>query len=117
MTHGKLLRTLPLVLSLSLGAAFGAHAQSTSPTGPGNTNSQKAGEAYPNDPNAANPNKPKAEIVQKAENSRPVKATKRVAKKTTNAVKDAGSKTAAAVRNTGDKINEKVAPGPNDPKK
>ncbi|RZJ13657.1 MAG: hypothetical protein EOO54_19905 [Haliea sp.] len=105
------------MLSLSLGAAFGAHAQSTSPTGPGNTNSQKAGEAYPNDPNAANPNKPKAEIVQKAENSRPVAATKRVAKKTTNAVKKAGTKTADAVRNTGDKINEKVAPGPNDPKK
>lgn len=117
MTHGKLLRTLPLVLTLALGAAFGAHAQSASPTGPGNTNTNKAGEAFPNDPNAANPNKPKAEVVQKAENSRPVKATKRVAKRTTNAVKRAGTKTAAAVRNTGDKINEKVAPGPNDPKK
>jgi hypothetical protein len=117
MNKVQLLRTLPLVLSLSLGAAFGAHAQATNPTGPGNTGSQKAGEAYPNDPNAANPNKPKASVVEKAENSRPVKATKRVAKRTTNAVKRAGSKTAAAVRNTGDKINEKVAPGPNDPKK
>ena len=117
MTHGKLIHKLPLVLALALGTAFSAYAQSASPTGPGNTNSNKAGEAFPNDPNAANPNKPKAEIVQKAENSRPVKATKRVAKKTTNAVKKAGSKTAAAVRNTGDKINEKVPPGPNDPKK
>ena len=117
MTHHKPLRTAALVLTLALGAAFGAHAQSASPTGPGNTNSNKAGEAYPNDPNAANPNKPKAEIVKKAENSAPVKGTKKVAKKTTNAVSDAGTATANAVRNTGDKINAKVPPGPNDPKK
>lgn len=116
MNHPKLLRAGPIALAIAV-AALTAQAQTASPTGPGNTNSQKAGEAYPNDPNAANPNKPKAGFIQKAEDSRPVQATKRVAKKTGKAVKKAGTKTAAAVRNTGEKIGEKIPPGPNDAKK
>lgn len=116
MNRTQVLRAAPVALALAV-AALTAQAQSASPTGPGNTNAQKAGEAYPNDPNAANPNKPKAGFIQKAEDSRPVQATKRVAKKTGKAVKKAGTKTANAIRNTGEKINEKVPPGPNDGKK
>ncbi|MBP6407069.1 MAG: hypothetical protein KA335_15530 [Ramlibacter sp.] len=114
MINSKFLRAVPGVLAaaaLSFGLTA-ANAQSANPSGPGNTNTNKAGEAYPNDPNAANPNKPKAEVVQKAENSRPVKATKRVAKKTKNAVSNAGRKTANAVRNTGNNIADKLPPAP-----
>ena len=116
MKHHTLLRAAPIALALAV-AALTAQAQSTNPTGPGNTSTQKAGEAYPNDPNAANPNKPKAGFIQKAEDSRPVRATKRAAKKTGTAVKKAGTKAANAVRNTGEKIGEKIPPGPNDTKK
>ena len=116
MKHQQLLRAAPIALAIAV-AALTAHAQSTSPTGPGNSNTQKAGEAYPNDPNAANPNKPKAGFIQKAQDSRPAQATKRVAKKTGKAIKKAGTKTASAVRNTGEKIGDKLPPGPNDAKK
>ena len=106
--------------ALTLAAAgFALQAQAQNPTsgpGPASSTANKAGEAYPNDPNAANKNKPKAEAVQKAENSRPVKATKRVAKKAADATKSAGNKAAGAVRSTGENINMRVPPGPNDAK-
>lgn len=119
MPQTKLLHTIPATIALALACAMAAHAQSSSPTGPGPSNSstQQAGEAYPSDPNAANKNKPKMKVIQKAEDSTPVQATKRVAKRTKNAVKRAGNRSAQAVRNTGDKINQKVPPGPNDAKK
>jgi hypothetical protein len=112
------LRTLPAALAIALaGLALNVSAQNASPTGPSTTPGNQAGEAYPNDPNAANPNKPKAEIVKKAENSKVVKATKRTTKKATNAVKSGAKKTAAAVTNVGEDLNKKIPPGPNDPKK
>jgi hypothetical protein len=103
--------------SLALAAGLSAHAQGTNPTGPGNTSTQKAGEAYPNDPNAANPNKPRPAVVDRAANSRPAQATKRVTRKATNAVKRTGNRAASALRNTGDSINRRVPPGPNDSKR
>jgi hypothetical protein len=113
MNHNKTLRALTAILAITASAfALNASAQSNSPTGPGNTNTNKAGEAYPNDANAANPNKPKMGVVQKAENSTPVRATKRVAKKSKNAVKRVGHKAANAMRNTGDKIGNKLPPEP-----
>ena len=115
MSRTRLL-ALPAAMTLALAFGLGAHAQSANPTGPGNTSTNKAGEAYPNDPNAANPNKPKAQTVQRAENSRPVKATKRVAKKATDATRRAGNTAASAVRDTGNRINRSVPPGPNDAK-
>lgn len=110
------LRAASAVLALSA-AVFAMHAgaQSASPTGPGNSNSNKAGEAYPNDPNAASKNKPTLGVVQKAEDSRPVQATKRVARKSKNAVKRAGHRAADVMRNTGDKIGSKLPPEPNRP--
>jgi hypothetical protein len=100
-------------------ASLSVQAQGQNPnTGPGAASStaNKAGEAYPNDPNAANKDKPKAGVVQKAENSRPVQATKRVTKRAADATKRMGNKAAGAVRNTGENINKKVPPGPNDAK-
>jgi hypothetical protein len=118
MKFHSILRTLPAAVAIACaGLALNAAAQNANPTGPGPASANKAGEAYPNDPNAANPNKPKAEIVKKAENSKAAKATKRTTKKATNAVKSGASKTAAVVRDTGNKLNEKIPPGPNDPKK
>lgn len=112
MIRNNLLRVVAVALALAAGSAV--QAQATSPSGPGNSNSNKAGEAFPNDPAAADPNKPKAKIVQRAENSRPVKATKRATKRAANAVKRAGSRAANAVRKTGEKIGDKIPPGPND---
>jgi hypothetical protein len=109
-----LLTAVSLAAMLAVGVA---QAQSANPTGPSNSNSNKAGEAYPNDPNAANPNKPKLGVVQKAQDSRPAQATKRVTKKAVNATKKGAKKTGDAIRNTGEKIGEKVPPGPNDAKK
>lgn len=109
---------LAVTLAIALAAlSLNATAQNANPTGPGATPGNQAGEAYPNDPNAANPNKLKAEFVKKAENSRVVKATKRTTKKATNAVKSGAKKTAAAVTKTGEDLNKKIPPGPNDPKK
>lgn len=108
------IRTAFVLLALA-GAGAAVHAQSNNPTGPGNTNANKAGEAYPNDPNAVTP-KPKAEIVKKVEESRPVQATERGLKKAGDAVKKAGTKTKNAIKRTGEKLNEKVPPGPNDAK-
>lgn len=101
----------------SAGFTLQAHAQNPN-TGPGasTATTNKAGEAYPNDPNAASKNKPKAEVVQKAENSRPVQATKRVTKNAADATKRMGGKAADTVRGTGEAINKKVPPGPNDAK-
>ncbi|HYF41554.1 MAG TPA: hypothetical protein VEA35_03815 [Ramlibacter sp.] len=107
------------LIAAAAGFALQAHAQTQNPsTGPGasSATSNKAGEAYPNDPNAANKNKPKAAAVQKAENSGPVQTTKRVARKATDATKRMGNKAAGTVRNTGEAINKKVPPGPNDAK-
>jgi hypothetical protein len=112
------------VLSLAVaiaaaGFAFQAQAQAQNPnTGPGAAGStaNKAGEAYPNDPNAANKDKPTADVVKKAQNSRPAQATKRVTKRAANATKSAGNKAAGAVRSTGENINKRVPPGPNDAK-
>ena len=107
------LRAASAVLALTAAAfAMNANAQSASPTGPGNTNSNKAGEAYPNDPNAASKNKPTLGVVQKAEDSRPAQATKRVARRSKNAVKRGGHRVADAMRNTGDKIGSKLPPEP-----
>ena len=112
------LHRLPAALAIALtGLAFNATAQNTNPTGPGPTSGNKAGEAYPNDPNAANPNKPKAEVVKKAEKSQAAQATKRATQKATDAVKSGASKTAAVIRDAGNKLNEKIPPGPNDAKK
>ena len=116
MSTQKFLRGATAVLALTAAAfTLNASAQSANPTGPANSNTNKAGEAYPNDPNAANPNKPKMAVIQKAEDSRPAQATKRVAKKTRKAVKRTGHKTANAVRNTGDKIANKLPPAPAQP--
>ena len=116
MTHNKMLRTVPAVLALAAAAfALNAGAQSANPTGPGNTSTNKAGEFYPNNPNAANPNKAELPIVQKAENSRPVKATKRVARKAKKAVKRTGNRVANSIRNTGNKIANKLPPEPAQP--
>ena len=91
MLNKQFLRTASAVLALTAASfALNAYAQSANPTGPGNTNTNKAGEAYPNDPNAANPNKPKMAVVQRAQDSRPAQATKRVARKSKNAIKRAG---------------------------
>jgi hypothetical protein len=118
MKHpANFLRAASAVMVLAAaGIASNVQAQGANP-GPAGANTNQAGEAFPNDPNAANKNKPTAGIVQKTENSRPVQATKRVAKRTANAVKRAGHKTANALRNTGEKIGDKVPPGPNDAKK
>lgn len=107
------------LLLAAAGLTLQAQAQTQNPnTGPGSSSatSSKAGEAYPNDPTAASKNKPKAEVVQKAENSGPVQATKRVTKRAVDATKRMGSKAASTVRNTGENINKKVPPGPNDAK-
>ncbi len=121
MNQSTTFRGLSTALVVALAAAFAApgFAQNANPSGPGpgNSSTNNAGEAYPNNPTAADKNKPKANVIQRAENSRPVKATKRVTKRATNAVKRAGNRTKAAVRNTGDKINESIPPGPNDAKK
>lgn len=115
MLNKKQFWTTSVVLALTAAFAMNATAQSSNPTGPGNTNSNKAGEAYPNDPNAANANKPKMAVVQRAQDSRPGQATKRVARKSKNAVKRAGTRTANAVRNTGNRIANKLPPEPNRP--
>ena len=113
MINKKTLRAASAILALTAAAlALNASAQSASPTGPGNTNSNKAGEAYPNDPNAASKTKPQLKIVDKVEDSRPAQATKRVARKSKNAVKRAGHRTANAVRNTGNRIADKLPPAP-----
>ncbi len=115
MSTKKFLRGASAVLALTAAAfALNVSAQSANPTGPTNSNTNKAGEAYPSDPNAANP-KPKMSVLQKAEDSRPVKATKRVAKKSKKAVKRTGHRVANAVRNTGDKIANKLPPAPAQP--
>lgn len=116
MSTQKFLRGASAILALTAAAfALNAGAQSANPTGPTNTNSNKAGEAYPNDPNAANRNKPKMAVVQRAEDSRPVQATKRAARKTKKAVKRTGHNVANAVRNTGDRIGNKLPPAPAQP--
>ena len=121
MIHTKLLRTVPAAIALTLAFGLSAQAQSANPTGPGNISPNKAGEAYPNGPTTSKPdtNNAVARTVVKTEdkvaNSRPAKATKRVAKKTTKAVKNAGTKTGNAIRNTGEKIGEKFPPAPNRP--
>ena len=120
MTSRNVWRAVPAALLLAAaGLSLPAQAQNPSPTGPGpaSRTANQAGEAYPSDPNAANKNKPKLEVLQKAENSRPVQATKRVAKRTKNAVKRTGNRAANAMRNTGEKIGEKIPPGSNDTKK
>jgi len=112
------LHALPAALAIALASlTLNATAQNANPTGPGPTSTNKAGEAYPNDPNAANPNKPKAGIVKKAEKSQAAQATKRTTQKATDAVKSGASKTAAVIRDAGNKLNEKIPPGPNDAKK
>ncbi|MBX3654323.1 MAG: hypothetical protein KF686_09065 [Ramlibacter sp.] len=119
MTRFPPLRAWPTALALlACGLAFNAQAQNTSPTGPGPTSANKAGEAYPNDPNAANKNKPTAEVVQKAENSRPAKAVKRTSRKAGKAVKKTGNRAASAVRDTGNRLARKLPPakGPQDVK-
>jgi hypothetical protein len=113
MTHNKTLRNVAAILAVTAAAfSMNAAAQSTNPTGPGNSNTNKAGEAYPNDANAANANKPKLGVVQKAQDSQPAQATKRVARKSKNAVKRAGHKTANVIRNAGNKIGSKLPPEP-----
>ncbi len=115
MTQRTVLRAVPALIALAA-FTFNVSAQGTNPTGPGPAaaTTNKAGEAYPNDPNAANPNKPKMEVVKKAENSTPVKATKRTARKAKNAVKRTGTKAANAMRKAGNKVSETVTP--NSPK-
>ena len=120
MIHSTFLRTSAVTLALAA-ASLAPHAQAQNPNpsgpGPASSTAQKAGEAYPNDPTVMNKNRPTPKVVQRAANSRPVAATKRVAKRAGNAVKRAGTSTASAVRNTGDKINDRIPPGPNDAKK
>ncbi|MGE0496992.1 MAG: hypothetical protein AB7I35_07750 [Ramlibacter sp.] len=119
MKTTPLLRQWPAVLALmACGLTFQVQAQNANPTGPGPTSANKAGEAYPNDPNAANKNKPTAEVVQKAENSRPAKAVKRTTKKAGKAVKKTGNRAAGAVRDAGNTLARKLPPakGPQDVK-
>ena len=116
MSTQSFLRGASAILAVTAAAfAMNVSAQSANPTGPGNTNTNKAGEAYPNDPNAANPNKPKMAVIQKAEDSKPAQETKKVAKKTTKAVKHAGHVAADKTRATGDKIASKLPPAPPGP--
>ena len=116
MSTPNYLRAASAVLALTAAAfTMNVSAQSANPTGPTNTNSNKAGEAYPNDPNAANKNKPKMAVIEKAEHSKPAQATKKAAKKTTKVVKEAGTETAGAVRHTGEKIGEHLPPAPPGP--
>jgi hypothetical protein len=98
---------LSAALAFAFAAALPAQAQSTNPTGPDNKSTQKAGEAYPNDKTAGT-NKGKPETVKKVENSRPVQATKNVARKTGNAVSNTAKSAADATRRTGDKIADKL---------
>lgn len=112
MTRKTLLRAVPALLALAA-LTWNVSAQTTNPTtgpGPASSTANKAGEAYPNDPNAANKNKPTAEVVKKAENSTPAQATKRTARKAKKAVKRTGNRAANAVRNTGDNIAKKLPP-------
>ncbi|TFZ05147.1 hypothetical protein EZ313_00235 [Ramlibacter henchirensis] len=94
-------------IAIAFAAALPAQAQGTNPTGPDNKSTQKAGEAYPNDKTAGT-DKGKPEAVKKAENSRPAQATKRVAKKTGNAVSNTAKRAADATRNAGDNIAKKL---------
>jgi len=103
----KTIATLIAIGATSL--VLQAHAQSATPP------AQQTGQAYPNDPNAANPNKPKAEVVKKVENSNAVQATKRTAKKAGGAVKRTAKKAAGGVRGVGEKIGKKLPPAPNPP--
>lgn len=120
MIHTSLWRSTSAALALAAASlALPSQAQNTNPSGPGPASStaQKAGEAYPNDPTVADKNKPMARPLQRAADSRPVAATKRVTKRAGKAVKRAGTRTASAVRNTGNRINDRIPPGPNDPKR
>lgn len=101
---------LPALLALALAAAT-VGAQSANPTGPGNTSTQKAGEAYPNN-SATGTNRQTPEVVQKAQNSRPAQATKRAAKRATDATKKAGNRAAGAMRNTGENLERRLPPAP-----
>jgi len=107
---------LKTIASLIVLGAAGVALQATAQTNPANT-SGPAAEPYQNNANAANPNKPKAEVVKKAENSAPVQATKKTAKKAGNAVSRTARKAASSVRGVGENIAKKLPPGPNDPKK
>lgn len=113
MSTQQFLRGASAVLALTAAAfAMNASAQSANPTGPTNTNTNKAGEAYPNDPNAANPNKPKLVPIRHAEDSRPVQATKRAARKTKTVVARTGHKVANGFRAAGNKIASTLPPAP-----
>jgi hypothetical protein len=116
MSTQKFLRGASAILALTAAAfALNARRQSANPTGPANTNSNQAGEAYPQRPERGQPQQ--AEDGRHPEGGRiPSGAsTKRVAKKTKKAVKKTGHKAADAMRNTGDKIGRKLPPAPQQP--
>ncbi|HZY20047.1 MAG TPA: hypothetical protein VFE82_16365 [Ramlibacter sp.] len=103
MNASILSRALPAAAVLAFAAALPVQAQTTA-TDP-NTGGRPAQTSQ--DPNAGT-RAPTPGVIQKAENSRPAKATKRVAKKGTNAVKRAGSATAGAVRGTGEAVSKRL---------
>lgn len=101
----SMLRTIPAVLAITLGAyGLAAHAQQpATPTAP-----------------AASPAPAPANegVVDKTKrvSKNAAAGTKRVAKKTADATKRGANRAAGAVRNTGEKIGNKLPPGPNDGK-
>lgn len=101
---------LSAALALAFAAALPAQAQGSNPTGPDNKSTQKAGEAYPNDKTAGT-DKGKPETVKKVEKTRPVQATKEVAKDGGNAVSRTAKRAADATRRTGDNIAGKLPAG------
>ena len=98
-------RGLAAAISLAFAAALPVQAQTSSMGSDPNTGGRPAQSAI-DQPTGKTP-----AVVERAENSRPAQATKRVAKKGTGVAKKAGHKTANAMRSTGDKISGKLPKG------
>ena len=104
MTH-VLSRGLAAAFTLAFAAAMPALAQPAASKG---TDPNTGGQ--PSSTGVDQTNKTPA-VIERAQNSRPAQATKRVAKKGADATKRAGKKTAGVVRNTGDRIADKLPKG------
>ena len=97
---------LAAVLAVALAAALPVQAQNN-PTGPDNSSTQKAGEAYPND-RTAGTDKGSPEVVKKARKSRPAQATREVAEDAGSAISRTARRAADATRRTGQSIAGKL---------
>lgn len=98
-------RALGAAIALAFAAALPVQAQTSSMGTDPNTGGRPA-QSSVSEPTGKTP-----AVVERAENSRPAQATKRVARKGTNVAKKAGHKTANAMRSTGDKISSKLPKG------